>query len=46
MALKGTIELRVVGTVCYYGCRAEESGSRKAFMVKAGVCDDVDLSLA
>lgn len=33
------------GTICYYGCPAEENGSGKAFMVKAGVFDDVDLCL-
>jgi aminobenzoyl-glutamate utilization protein B len=33
------------GTIRYYGCPAEENGSGKAFMVKAGVFDDVDLSL-
>jgi aminobenzoyl-glutamate utilization protein B len=35
----------VQGTIRYYGCPAEENGSGKAFMVKAGVFDDVDLSL-
>ena len=36
--------LRATGTegrVRYYGCPAEEGGSAKAFMVKAGVFDDV-----
>jgi aminobenzoyl-glutamate utilization protein B len=35
----------VKGTIRYYGCPAEENGSGKAFMVKAGVFDGVDLSL-
>jgi aminobenzoyl-glutamate utilization protein B len=34
-----------VGTVRYYGCPAEENGSGKAFMVRAGLFQDVDLSL-
>lgn len=33
------------GTIRYYGCPAEENGSGKTFMVKAGVFDDIDLSL-
>jgi len=33
------------GTVRFYGCPAEENGSGKTFMVKAGVFKDVDLSL-
>jgi len=46
MAVKEKIaagELR--GTVRYYGCPAEENGSGKAFMVRAGLFDDVDLAL-
>jgi aminobenzoyl-glutamate utilization protein B len=35
----------VKGTIRYYGCPAEENGSGKAFMVKAGVFDGVDISL-
>jgi len=35
----------VKGTIRFYGCPAEENGSGKTFMVKAGVFDDVDLSL-
>ncbi|MDQ2092300.1 M20 family metallopeptidase [Marimonas arenosa] len=31
------------GRVRYYGCPAEEGGSAKAFMVKAGVFNDVDI---
>jgi aminobenzoyl-glutamate utilization protein B len=33
------------GTIRYYGCPAEENGSGKAFMAKAGLFDDVDISL-
>lgn len=33
------------GTVRYYGCPAEEGGSGKTFMVRAGLFDDVDFSL-
>jgi len=35
----------VQGTIRYYGCPAEENGSGKAFMARAGLFDDVDLSL-
>ena len=35
----------VNGTVRYYGCPAEENGAAKTFMVKAGVFNDVDISL-
>ncbi len=46
MAVKEAIQAGVVkGTIQYYGCPAEENGSGKAFMVKAGVFDGVDLSL-
>jgi aminobenzoyl-glutamate utilization protein B len=34
-----------IGTVRYYGCPAEENGSGKTLMVKAGAFTDVDLSL-
>ncbi len=30
------------GTIRYYGCPAEEGGSGKTFMVRAGLFDDVD----
>ena len=33
-------------TVRYYGCPAEETGSGKAIMTKAGVFDDVDLAIS
>ena len=46
MAVKEAIAAGdVQGTIQYYGCPAEENGSGKAFMVKAGVFNDVDLSL-
>lgn len=34
------------GTVRFYGCPAEEAGSGKAFMSRAGLFDDVDLALS
>jgi aminobenzoyl-glutamate utilization protein B len=46
MAVKEVIDAGdVQGTIRYYGCPAEENGSGKAFMARAGVFDDVDLSL-
>jgi len=36
----------VHGTVRYYGCPAEEGGSGKGYMVKAGLFNDVDLALS
>ena len=33
------------GRVRYYGCPAEEGGAAKAFMVRAGAFDDVDLAI-
>jgi aminobenzoyl-glutamate utilization protein B len=33
---------RIAGTVRYYGCPAEESGSGKTFMARAGLFDDLD----
>lgn len=33
------------GTVRYYGCPAEEGGSGKTFMVRAGLFDDCDAAL-
>lgn len=32
----------IAGTVRYYGCPAEESGSGKTFMARAGLFDDLD----
>ncbi len=46
LAVKEAIDAGdVQGTIQYYGCPAEENGSGKAFMVKAGVFKDVDLCL-
>ena len=35
----------VPGRVRYYGCPAEEGGAAKAFMVRAGDFDDVDIAI-
>ena len=35
----------VPGRVRYYGCPAEEGGAAKAFMVRSGAFDDVDIAL-
>ncbi|MBV9528795.1 M20 family metallopeptidase [Sphingomonas sp.] len=35
----------VPGRVRYYGCPAEEGGSAKGFMVRAGAFDDVDVAI-
>lgn len=35
----------IAGRVRYYGCPAEEGGSAKGFMVRAGIFDDVDIAL-
>ena len=46
MAIKEYMrENKIEGTIRYYGCPAEESGSGKTFMVKAGVFNDVDVAL-
>lgn len=34
------------GTVRYYGCPAEENGSGKGFMAKAGLFDDLDIAIS
>lgn len=34
------------GRVRYYGCPAEEGGSAKGYMVRAGVFDDVDIAIS
>src|SRR4051794_19930639 len=34
------------GRVRYYGCPAEEGGSGKAFMVREGAFDDVDVAIS
>ena len=36
----------ISGTVRYYGCPAEELGGGKAYMVRAGLFDDVDIALS
>jgi aminobenzoyl-glutamate utilization protein B len=36
---------QVKGTIRYYGCPAEEGGSGKVYMTKAGLFDDVDVAL-
>jgi aminobenzoyl-glutamate utilization protein B len=38
-------ENKLPGRVCYYGCPAEEGGAAKAFMVRAGAFDDVDIAI-
>jgi aminobenzoyl-glutamate utilization protein B len=35
----------VAGTVRYYGCPAEENGSGKGFMARAGIFDDLDAAI-
>ena len=35
----------VAGRVRYYGCPAEEGGAAKAFMVRSGAFDDVDIAI-
>jgi aminobenzoyl-glutamate utilization protein B len=37
---------RLAGRVRYYGCPAEEGGSAKGFMVRAGVFADVDVAIS
>ena len=38
-------ETGMPGRVRYYGCPAEEGGSSKGFMVRAGAFDDVDVAI-
>ncbi|KGR78066.1 amidohydrolase [Ureibacillus manganicus DSM 26584] len=38
-------ENRISGTIIYYGCPAEEGGSGKTFMQRAGVFNELDLAL-
>ncbi len=43
VALKDALEAEgIAGTVRYYGCPAEESGSGKTFMARAGLFHDLD----
>ena len=45
-ALKQALDAgKLKGTIRYYGCPAEEGGAGKAFMVKAGLFDDLDICL-
>jgi aminobenzoyl-glutamate utilization protein B len=37
-------ELKLPGTIRYFGCPAEEGGGGKAFMARAGLFDDVDVA--
>ena len=39
-------ERGIAGRVRYYGCPAEEGGAAKAFMVRDGVFDDVDIAIS
>ncbi|MGO4525932.1 M20 family metallopeptidase [Microvirga sp. 2MCAF35] len=46
-AVKDYLEAHgIKGRVRYYGCPAEEGGSAKGFMVRAGVFDDVDIAIS
>ncbi len=46
-AVKNYLEAHgLKGRVRYYGCPAEEGGSAKGFMVRAGVFDDVDIAIS
>jgi aminobenzoyl-glutamate utilization protein B len=36
---------KIKGRVRYYGCPAEEGGAAKAFMVRAGAFEDVDIAI-
>ena len=46
LAVKEKIEKgEVKGTIRFYGCPAEENSSGKVFMIKAGLFNDVDITL-
>ncbi|KAA9019025.1 M20 family metallopeptidase [Niallia endozanthoxylica] len=46
VALKDLMKAEgIQGTVRYYGCPAEEGGSGKTYMVRAGIFEDVDFAL-
>ncbi|MGA0895915.1 MAG: amidohydrolase [Flavobacteriaceae bacterium] len=46
IAIKNYIQSKnIPGTVKYYGCPAEEGGSGKVYMTRAGLFDDVDVAL-
>ena len=36
---------QLAGTVCYFGCPAEESGAGKEFLIEVGLLDSVDFAL-
>lgn len=40
------IEVGLPGRVRFYGCPAEEGGSAKSFLVRAGAFDDVDVAIS
>ena len=42
---KYIVNENISGTVKYYGCPAEEGGSGKVYMTRAGLFDDVDIAL-
>ncbi len=47
VALKNWLaEQGIAGRVRYYGCPAEEGGAAKAFMVRDGAFDDVDVAIS
>lgn len=47
IALKNAmVESGLVGTLRYYGCPAEEGGSGKTYLVRAGAFDGVDAALS
>ncbi|MGB2244855.1 MAG: amidohydrolase [Flavobacteriaceae bacterium] len=46
ISLKKYIEKsKIKGTIRFYGCPAEEGGSGKVYMTRAGLFDDVDVAL-
>jgi len=46
IAVKGWLEANhKQGTIRFYGCPAEEGGSGKVYMVRAGLFNDVDIAL-
>lgn len=47
VAIKEYMEMnQLKGTVRYYGCPAEEAGSGKAFMTRAGLFNDADVAFS
>ncbi|MBN1682481.1 amidohydrolase [Candidatus Bathyarchaeota archaeon] len=47
LAIKNILEVHgLEGTIKYFGCPAEESGSGKTWMVRDGLFDDVDVVLS